>query len=131
MNDKLGDFFETTPPPGSDTPAESPKSGRKKRNKRKPPATEVAPAADAPKDGRRKKRKPRQTPAEGTAATPKRTRKTRQPRSVKIDLAVAVQAMAGLKEDDAAIVAVIAERLNTLPKRSRGRIVAALARMFG
>lgn len=116
------DFFDSQNKPEA-PPAEQ-KKPRKPRSARKPPA-EAAPVADKPK----RERKKRAAPA-GNGAAPKKERKKREPRAAKVALDVAISALAGLKPDEAQMVAAAAGKLGTMPKRSRGRIVAALARMF-
>ena len=119
------DFFDSQNPPAAAPPPAPPKKERKKRSPRKPPA-EAAPAADvSPTNRRRKGKVPTNAPAK-----PRKERNKREPRAAKVALDVAISALAGLKPDEAQMVAVAAGKLGAMPKRSRGRIVAALARMF-
>lgn len=121
MDDALPDFFDQADKAeATNKPAKN--GRRKKRTPRPQPDQSVAEAADKPaKNGRRKKRGPK----------PGAKRKERKPRAPKIDLTAALDALAGLTEDDAKIVSRIAAGLlQQLPKRSRGRVVAALARLF-
>lgn len=114
------DFFDSQNKP--DAPPAEPAKERKKRSPRKPPA-DAAPAEP------KKERKKRAAPT-GNGAAPKKERKKREPRAAKVALDVAISALAGLKPDEAQMVAAAAGKLGAMPKRSRGRIVAALARMF-
>lgn len=92
------------------------KKTRKKRTARKPPVAEPAPAAPPAK----KTRKPRSDKQAIAGKT----------RGVKIDLAVALTAVADLTSDDAKIVSHIAAGLQKVAKKSRGRIIAALGKIF-
>lgn len=121
MADDMTDFFDSQAKqaeaaPQTEAPA-APKNGRKKRKKRTPPTEAAVPMETPTPKKERKKRTPR---AAGE----------RKPRSAKVLLDVAITALAGLKPDEAQMVAAAAGKLGAMPKRSRGRIVAALARMF-
>lgn len=111
MDDTMGDFFDSASPkpatPEQPTPA---KKERKKRTPRQPPVTATPPAE-------KKKRGPK----------PAGDKKVR---TAKIEIGAALHALAGLNEDEMAMVIAAANKLSGLPKKSRGRIVAALARMF-
>ena len=120
MAEDMTDFFEAQAKEqeaAAEQPAATPKKERKKRQPRKAPAG-AAPAAEAP-------------------AAPKNDRRKRAPRvegktrSAKVSLDIAITALAGLKPDEAQMVAAAASKLGGLPKRARSRIVGALARMFG
>ena len=117
MAEDMTDFFDSQAKQqeAAELPADKPKKERKKRQPRKAPA-EATPAAEAPPKNGRRKRAPR---VEGKT------------RSAKVSLDIAITALAGLKPDEARMVAAAASKLGGLPKRARSRIVGALARMFG
>lgn len=118
MAEDMTDFFDSQAKEqeaAAEQTAATPKKERKKRRPRKAPA-EATPAAEAPPKNGRRKRAPR---VEGKA------------RSAKVSLDIAITALAGLKPDEAQMVAAAASKLGGLPKRARSRIVGALARMFG
>lgn len=98
----------------------------KKKGGRRGPRT----AAPKAKNGRRKKKQG----SPNIAALSKVTRQhlglqTKAPRTVKVDLAFVVSVMSGLSETEAATVAAMTQSLQLVPKKSRGRILAALAKM--
>jgi hypothetical protein len=97
------------------------------------PSTEAAP--EPPKAGKRKgKDKSTKPKVKATApAEPKakRTRKAKESRPMKIDLALAVNAVAGLNEDDCFVLNHLVTYLgNAAKKKVRIKIVAALAKIF-
>lgn len=122
MADDMTDFFDSQAKQAEATPAAeapaAPKNGRKKRGKRKPPV-EATPAAEAPAPKKERKKR-----------TPRAAGEPRKAKTAKVALDVAITALAGLKPDEAQMVAAAAGKLGAMPKRSRSRIVAALARMF-
>ena len=97
------------------------------------PSTE-APAEPKPgkKKGKDKKTKPKEAkaPAEPKLDKPKRTRKAKSPRAMKVDPMLIFGACVGMGLDDVPVVASIMETLQKLPKKSRGRVIAALAKIF-
>lgn len=106
------------------------------------------PAADPPAAGKPKKaRKTRtkkaavtvtNTPrasetAKQTAArtrTPPKAGKSRKPRAIKIDLTLAMSALAGLQDDDQKFVTGVVQAMQPFGKKQRARIVAALGKIF-
>jgi hypothetical protein len=60
---------------------------------------------------------------------PKRARKTGTPRPTVIPIGI-LPVLAGLKEDDATVLMSVVDSLQCASKKSRGRIVAALAKIF-
>ena len=112
------DFFDSAKPAVEDATAETPKpkKERKKRTTREkpaavasPPETPIAPMRRGPKPGTKRQ------PVAGSS---------------KVDLGVAIEALAGLPPEDAKIVARLANGLQQLSKKARTRIVAALGRLF-
>lgn len=116
MDDSLGDFFDS------------------QAAQQQPAAAKAEPEAPNSKK-ERKKRTPRQPPADAASPTEKKKRGpkpggNKKARTAKIEIGAALHALAGLNEDEVAMVIAAANRLSGMPKKSRGRIVAALARMF-
>lgn len=111
----LPDFFDSQAKPAETAAPES--APKKKRTPRAQPAGEAptAPPPAAPKP-ERQKRGPNKKP--------------RQARSAKIELSVAFHALTGLSLDEARIMASITSGLQQVPRKSRGRVVAALAKLF-
>ena len=74
--------------------------------------------------------------AEPKAAKPepakvaKVARKAHKPRALKIDLALAMSALAGLQDDDAKFVTDVVKAMQSFGKKQRSRIVAALSKIF-
>lgn len=60
----------------------------------------------------------------------KRTRRPRQPRAMKIDMATALSVASGLKETDAQMLSHLSGVLQGANKKSRQKIVAALGKLF-
>jgi hypothetical protein len=138
-DEPLFENFKPSPPPASggqagDPPHDptkrtrggAPKKGRKKREPQSVPAQQVA--AVEQQNASRPRRPRKQAPA---AEAPTGRRKKRGPQTVKLDIGSAITALAGLTPDDAAVVQIIAARLQTLAKKSRARIVGALGKLFG
>jgi len=119
----LPDFFDSQA-----KPAKTPTEPAKKRGR---------PAKAKPE---RKARTPRPKPVETAApeavSEPKKrgpkpgTKRKSAPRSPKIELSVAFHALTGLSLDEAKIMASISAGLQQVPKKSRGRVVAALGKLF-
>lgn len=121
MNDQPAASFSPFSPSPPPTPMfEGEVAGKKPRKKR----TKKAEAKPA--------RKPRASnvttsaPTEPKVPTRKRARVTRAP---KFELG-AFQAFAGLKEQDAKLLANLVAGLSTVNKKSRAKIVAALGKVF-
>ena len=55
---------------------------------------------------------------------------TKSPRAMKVDPMLIFGACVGMGLDDVPVVASIMETLQKLPKKSRGRVIAALAKIF-
>lgn len=110
-------FVPSTPAEGGQAgePAKKPRKPRTKKAAKPAPA-KSEPVADPPKVPRARK-------SVGAA-------KARKPRSLKIDLALAMSALAGLQEDDAKFVTSLVQAMQPFAKKQRARIVAALARIF-
>lgn len=64
------------------------------------------------------------------AKKPRKKRGANKPRAVKLELASAVAALGGLKEDDIEALGKMIELLQPLTPKARMRIVAALAKVF-
>ena len=62
--------------------------------------------------------------------TPSKAGKSRKPRALKIDLALAMSALAGLQDDDAKFVTDVIKAMQPFGKKQRSRIVAALGKIF-
>ena len=133
---------QTFPPfePGAIAPmftgeTEHPASGaaqgtKPKRKSRKTPA----PVTTRPAKTTGRPRGQRRTMPSGVApeaAAPKKARKVRQPKGLKLDLATALSIASNLKEDDVHLLGQIADALKAQSKRSRVAIVTALAKLFG
>ena len=96
------------------------------------PSTEAPAEPKAGKKGKDKRTKPKEAkaPAEPKPDKPKRTRKAKSPRAMKVDPMLIFGACVGMGLDDVPVVASIMETLQKLPKKSRGRVIAALAKIF-
>lgn len=101
--------------PSGEPPAEP--AGKTRRGKRK----------GKDKSTRSKEAK---APAELKPDKLKRTRKVRQPRAMKIGLQAALVAVAGMSESDCHLLDKAAELIAGSSKKSRQRVVAALAKIF-
>jgi hypothetical protein len=110
--------FESFEPfaPGALPAADPPTAGKKTRKKRTQAAQPV-PATPA-------------TPKAGKARNPPAERRGKVARPASIDLQTAVVALVGLKPDDAQMLSRMVFALQNVPKKSRGRIVAALGKVF-
>ena len=129
MNDTptFSPFATQTPPPVPMFEGETATPGKKTRKKRSAKSDKVT-------------RKPRHNiaeqvkklgadnllPAHGNTPTKRKARVTRAP---KFELG-ALQAFAGLKAEDAKLLANLVAGLSTVNKKSRAKIVAALAKVF-
>lgn len=119
--------FQPAPPP--EIGGEAAPAGPKKKGGRRGPRA----AAPKAKNGRRsrkidkeiKRARVRQAAAQAAPVTPLRGKV----RTLKVDLATVVSALTGLSETEAATVAAMTQSLQLVPKKSRGRILAALAKM--
>lgn len=134
MNDAsqpLQEFFAADPIPLKAQENE-PKKERKKRTPRAEPKRAAPEEPKAPKKRGRKPKVVGQAPDFRVLHRELNAIKQRNGLSnpVKVNLGAAIAALAGLKPEEAQMVARAAQTLGTMPKRSRGRIVAALARMF-
>ena len=106
------------------------------------PSTETAPVAGKPAKKERKKRgakKPAATAPfhEGPPTKPEKPpRKKRAPkadkppRAIKVDPLAVFGACVGLGMDDVAAVACIMQTLQKMPKKSRGKVINALGKIF-
>lgn len=133
----LNSIFQNDSPPANLPAADSPKADKpkkksskkkvaggsngagKRRGPRRTPVavqTQAVPAADPPKSGKKRGRKPRPSKA-GKA-------------SLKLDLTTMMGALVGLKSHDAELVGKIAQALQTINKKSRERVLAAVGRLF-
>jgi hypothetical protein len=110
------DKVETTAPAIT-----GPGRGRKVRNSQAPAKTKGKPRGQ-------RRTMPATTPTE---APKKATRKPRQVKGIKLDLATALTIASGLKETDVHLLGQIADVLKAQSKRSREAILAALAKLFG
>jgi hypothetical protein len=109
--------------------ATAPETTKPKRRSTRTKAPPKTPARATPKPrGQR-----RTMPATGApeAVTPKKARKVRQPKGLKLDLATALSIASNLKEDDVHLLGQIADALKAQSKRSRVAIVTALVKLFG
>jgi hypothetical protein len=117
----LPDFFDSQA-----KPAETPAEPAKKRGR----------PAKATRKARTPRPKPVETATPEAAPEPKKrgpkpgTKRKTVPRSPKIELSVAFHALTGLSLDEAKIMASISAGLQQVPKKSRGRVVAALGKLF-
>jgi hypothetical protein len=120
MNDTptFSPFATQTPPPAPMFEGETavPKKGRGKAN----------PAARGKKGGRKPKLVHPSVLSSEPAPTKRKARVTRAP---KFELG-ALQAFAGLKAEDAKLLTNLVAGLSTVNKKSRAKIVAALAKVF-
>lgn len=119
-------------------PVAAPTNGRKKKGGRRGPRQ---PAAVKPAKNGRRKKKQRLPPFESAGlrgavksgraavASTQLVRTGKQPRAVKIDLAVAVAVMAALQPEDTNAFQNMIAMLQQLPAKARVRIVTALAKM--
>ena len=119
--------------PSAEIPAasEPPKNETKKKRDRKKADRKKKPAAAPTKPA---------IPAVGEVAAavprPKKERKKRAkkagkaPRSLKIDMASAFVAIAGLNESDCALLDAAAKPLSSAPKKARQRVIVALGKIF-
>lgn len=116
------DFFDSTAKlavePEAAPKAEA-KKERKKRTPRKQPAAEPVAIASPP-----------ETPDAPKRRGPKPGARRQPGAGSKVDLGVAIEALAGLPPEDAKIVARLANGLQQLSKKARTRIVAALGCLF-
>jgi hypothetical protein len=102
-------------------PASSAPKAKKPRKKKA-----AAPAVDSPLKAARKRYESQPEPVAKT-----RTAKApRKARTIKIDLSLAMTALAGLQEADAKFVMGVVQAMQPFAKKQRGRIVAALAKFF-
>ena len=108
--------YQPSPPPVIGDP---PKVDRR-RGPRKP--KEVA--ATPKKPGRPKKAAEPVAPKQ-----PKIGKTPRKPRALKVDLSLAMSALAGLTPDDAKLVTGMVQALQPFSKKARARIVEALAKV--
>ena len=96
------------------------------------PSTDASP--EPPKSGKRKgKDKSTKPKVKAAAAEPvkaKKTRKAKAPRAMKVDPLLIFGACVGMTLDSVPVVAEIMETLQKLPKKSRSRVIAALAKIF-
>ena len=99
------------------------------------PSTEAAP--EPPKAGKRKGKDKSTKPKVKAAAVepkPKKTRKVKASnppvRAFKIDVGLALTALAGLTEKDAELLETVADILSDAPKKARRRIAFALTKIF-
>lgn len=114
MDDALPDFFDSqAAPPAEAAPAKPKKGQRKKRTPRPQPEQQAAPAEPKKKRG----------PKPGT-------RREKKTRAARIELSLAFHALTGLSVDEAKLVSSIATGLQATPRKSRGRIAAALGKLF-
>ncbi len=111
-------FTPAPPPPiGGEPPPPKKKGGRR--------------GPRAPKPDKKVKRKQRgQTAAALTSPTPGYApHSSKKPRAVKIDLTLAMSALAGLQPDDANVFQTVLHMLQQLPAKARTRVVTALAKV--
>lgn len=111
--------FQPSPPPvigGQEAPATEPK----KRGGRRGPRP--AKIKSAPKNGRKKRGRPARAAAQSAPTAQA---------GLKIDLATAMQALTGLNPEEQKVVADITMHLVNFTPDTRGRILAALARLVG
>ena len=95
------------------------------------PSTDASP--EPPKAGKRKGKDKSTKPKVKAAAVepkPKKTRKAKAPRAMKVDPLLIFGACVGMTLDSVPVVAEIMETLQKLPKKSRSRVIAALAKIF-
>jgi hypothetical protein len=120
MNDTptFSPFATQTPPPTTFDPADAGQAPKKTRKKREPNKI-----GKPVKETRRAKAG---AVADPPVPTRKRARVTRSP---KFELG-ALQAFAGLKAEDAKLLTNLVAGLSTVNKKSRAKIVAALAKVF-
>jgi hypothetical protein len=81
------------------------------------------------KPRKKRKGKDKSTRPKEAAAAPK-VRKTRKPRTMKIDLNKAFVAIVGLNEQEAQMLDKIAAFLTENPKKSRSKVLTALCKIF-
>jgi len=99
-----------------------------------PSTPETASEPKAPKKKRAKKAA--KAVAEPKAAKPepakvaKVARKAHKPRAIKIDITLAMSALAGLQDDDQKFVTGVVRAMQPFGKKQRSRIVAALGKIF-
>jgi hypothetical protein len=95
-----------------------------------------SPATPKRKSGKKKAAavaKPKATKPEAVptkAPRKPRTKKEKKPRTMKVDLTTALVAVAGLTEQDCQVLKHLTTFLSNHPKKSRSRVIAALAKIF-
>ena len=98
-----------------------------------PSTPEPAEGGQAPK--KRKGRGPAKKPAEGGREAapnpPKAGKRISKPRTIKIDLTLAMSALSGLQDDDARFVTGVVQAMQPFGKKQRARIALAIAQIFG
>lgn len=103
------------------------------------PSTEAAPVASGPKAKKPRKKKAVAPAAQAAPPAPKSEKPARKPRvvkaprkarAIKIDLSLAMTALAGLQEADAKFVMGVVQAMQAFGKKQRARIVAALSKVF-
>lgn len=116
-------------PPGNGSAQTEPVMERPKRGPRKKKASAAKKTAKAKAPRKAKKVAPvaEATPAPRKPRAPARSPATRQ---VKVDLAVAMSALAGIKPEDAKLLSQIVTAMQALRAPSRKRIVGALGSIF-
>lgn len=99
------------------------------------PPTQEAPAAKAAKKPRKKEAAP--IPKEvlrerehAKADKPKKTRKPRQAKEMRLPISMLLE-IGSLSEEESGALLSIGAGLQKLPKKSRGKITAALSKIFG
>ena len=108
-------------------PVEAPPGKGKRRGPRRPKEL-AALSQEKPK----RKRRTAPLSLEAVARRPRQsaiTRPPRKPRAVKIDLAIAMAALSSLSEDEGKVLMSFIQTLQPHGKKSRERVVAALAKM--
>lgn len=126
MNDDIfQEFAAATPPVTNGAPPEPAKPARKGRGPRKAAVGgQVDPPVAVNKRGRPAK-------AEGASATRKpRAQATPAKGTGKLDLSTILSATVGLSADEARMLTLAVNGLQKVSKKSRGKIVVALGRIF-
>lgn len=122
--------FATQPPPAPMFPADPAIAGKKTRKKRGPKVTKAPKQARKPRHDIAKQVK---TLGADSLLPPNKMitkRKPRKPQALKIDPMIVFEAAVGLGLEDVAGVAQLIEEIQKFPKKSRTKIVAALAKVF-
>lgn len=125
--------FATQPPPAPMFPADAGQAPTGKKTRKKRGSSKVAKALKQARKPRHNIAKQVKTLGADSLLPPNKMvtkRKARVTRAFTVDITTAFVAMAGMKEADAAAMEKVTHIIANCPKKSRAKIVAALAKVF-